>query len=194
MTLTANHARYLRRLIGESQKPIFLPTVTKAILLAALQAAEIEMLQTIGFISPFDYTQRPVCGVWNLHHLIGHLADWDRYFLNWLAAMTHEPQQALYWDDDGNRFNAWLQEQRRDEAWQQTWRDFRQNRWRFQQQLKTVPDTILLEPQQNTPFPTIGHCAWSALEHYLDHAAGVRCAIGLPLAKDLLAFHGPYTD
>jgi hypothetical protein len=194
MTLSAYHTRHLRRLVGEPLAPVILPTSSKAIMLAALQAAEIELLQTIGLLSPADYDQRPVCGFWTLHDLIGHLADWDSYFLNWLAGMTNEPQQDLYWDDDGDQFNTWLYDQRRGEPWEQTWSDFRQNRQVFQQRLAAIPDMQFLNEQRNAPFPTVYHCAWSALEHYLDHAAGVRRELQVQLPEELLFFHGPYTD
>ena len=106
VTLTAYHARYLRSLIGESLASTLLPTASKAMMLAALQAAEIEFLQTISLVSEADRAQRPLCGVWSLHDLIGHLADWDRYFLNWLAVLTNDPVQDLYWHEDGDQFNA----------------------------------------------------------------------------------------
>ena len=48
--------------------------------------------------------------------------------------------------------------------------------------------------RENAPFPTVYHCAWSALEHYLDHAAGLRRECQLQLPDELLTFHGPYTD
>ena len=194
MTLTAFHTRYLRYLVGKTLTPDILPTASKVIMLAALQAAEIELLQTIALVSPSDYAQRSVCGFWTLHDLIGHLADWDRYFLNWLAALSDKPEQDLYWDDDGDRFNAWLHDQRRGENWEQTWTDFRQNRQTFHQGLMVVSDTQFLREQKDAPFPTIYHCAWSALEHYLDHAAGVRRELRCQLPEELLSFRGPYTD
>jgi hypothetical protein len=103
VTLTATHARHLRRLLGEPLVSVVAPTASKAVMLAALQAAEIELLQTIALVSPGDADRTAVCGFWTLHDLIGHLADWDRYFLNWLAAMTDGRQQELYWDEDGGR-------------------------------------------------------------------------------------------
>ncbi|MBV7336567.1 ClbS/DfsB family four-helix bundle protein [Chloroflexi bacterium TSY] len=194
MTLTASHSRYLRCLVGEPRTPVILPGASKTIMLANLQAAEIELLQTISFIAPADYDQLPICGFWTLQDLLGHLADWDTYFLNWLAILTGRPQQDLYWNEDGDQFNAWLYERRRDKTWAETWVDFRQNRQSFYQWLTDVPDTEVLLAKENSPFPTIYHCAWSALEHYLDHAAGVRRALNFQMPDELLSFHGPYTD
>lgn len=194
VTLTAQHAHYLRRQIGAPLEPIIAPTASKATMLSALEAAEIDLLQTITTIQPTLVTQQLVCGAWTLHELIGHLADWDRYFDNWLAELTGRPTVDLHWDDDGDAFNAWLNDQRRGEPWAQTWEVFRGNRQRLHGHLRIVTDEDFLWEQDRSPFPSIYHCAWSALEHYLDHATGLRRERQMPLAEDLLHFRGPYTD
>lgn len=102
----------------------------------------------------------------------------------------NEPQPALAWDEDGNQFNAWLYEGQRGETWQ----DFRHNRWTSQQRFASVSAAALLSERSDAPFPTIYPCAWSALEHYLDHAAGVRCTLQCQLPEARLSFHGSYTD
>ena len=93
LTLTTYHSHHLRRLVGEPLTPVILPTASKAVMLAALQAAEIELLQTIAVIATTDADQRPVCGIWTLQDLLGHLADWDTYFHNWLADLTDSPSK-----------------------------------------------------------------------------------------------------
>ena len=195
LTLIAQHARHLRRLIGAPRELVISPTASKATMLAALQAAEIDLLQTISTLLPTISAQQPVCGIWTLQELTGHLADWDRYFDNWLAGLSARPTQEFYWDDDGDAFNAWLCEQRRGEAWVQTWSDFRNNRQTLIAHLQVVPeDHFLREQSDSQSFPSIYHCAWSALEHFLDHAAGLRRVLNLPIAEELLVFRGPYTD
>lgn len=194
VSLTAQHACDLRHLVGASLEPKIAPTASKAIMLAALHAAEIDLLQTIATL-PTITAQQPVCGHWTLQELLGHLADWDRYFDNWLAGLTGNPTQALYWNDNGDAFNAWLCDQRQGESWAQTWDDFRSNRQTLLAHLQTVSEENFLREQLNSgSFPSVYHCAWSALEHYLDHAAGFRRALHMPLVEDLLYFHGPYTD
>jgi hypothetical protein len=93
----------------------------------------------------------------------------------------------------GDHFNAWLYERRKGEKWEQTWQDFRQNRCALHLRLLAVHDEDFLREQQGAPFPTVYHCAWSALEHYLDHAAGMRRELQLSLPAELLSFQGPYT-
>ncbi|MEZ4870496.1 MAG: hypothetical protein R3C14_54710 [Caldilineaceae bacterium] len=73
--------------------------------------------------------------------------------------------------------------------------DFRDNRQHLIVQLQAVPEEHFLREQpESGSFPSVYHCAWSALEHYLDHAAGLRRQLNVPLAEELLHFHGPYTD
>jgi hypothetical protein len=197
VTAAAGHARHLRTLIGDRLEPNPSTSASKALMLAALQAAELDMLQTIALVAPADRDRLAVCGHWTLHDLVGHLADWDNYFLDWLETLIGTPPPARYWDDDGDRFNAWLNEQRQGQPWAQAWADFRINRQRLCQQLVRVPEKSFLRQdrrRRSAPFPSVYHCAWSALEHYLDHAAGVRRQLACPVPGDLLQFHGPYTD
>jgi hypothetical protein len=191
--LGVTHARYLRSLVGEPLMTEIAPTASKAIMLAALQAAEIEMLQTVALVPVAKRSKLPVRGFWTLQDLLGHLADWDTYFINWLAALTGEPQQDLYWGNDGDAFNAWLYKRRRGESWKKTWGDFRGNRQMLYERLEAVPEKSFMRKKAG-PFPSVYHCAWSALEHYMDHAAGMRRELQLPIAKELLSYHGPYTD
>jgi len=195
VTVTAQHARELRRLIGAPLAPQIAPTASKVLMVAALNAAEIDLLQTIATLLPTITAQQTVCGHWTLQDLLGHLADWDRYFDNWLAGLTDSATQDLYWDDDGDRFNAWLCEQRKGEPWEQTWADFRGNRQTLVAHLQVVSDIDFLREQpESTSYPSVYHCAWSALEHYLDHTAGLRRELQMPIAEELWHFRGPYTE
>ena len=194
VALAAQHAHDLRRMVGDPLVPTVSASASKAVMLAALQAAELDLLQTLTLLPPAVYDRQPVCGVWTAHDLIGHLADWDSYFLDWLGDLCGEPHPERHWDDDGDRFNAWLLQRRHGEPWGQTWADLRANRRSLHQRLAAVPEDLFLREHDDRPFPTVYHCAWSALEHYLDHAAGVRRRLGAPLADALLHFRGPYTD
>jgi hypothetical protein len=195
-TLTAHHALQMRRLIGAPDAPVIASTGSKAMMLVAMQAAEIDLLTTLSLIPSEERLTHPVCGFWTLHGLAGHLADWDVYFLNWLGVLRSDEPQTLYWDEDGDAFNHWLWQRRQGEAWEKTWRDFRTNRKvLFDSFAQVSADEFMRDqpPNAHISYPTIYHCAWSALEHYLDHAAGVRRQLGLALPEELLHFQGPYT-
>jgi hypothetical protein len=165
-------------------------------MLAALRAAEIDLLMTFRLVPRDEVDSRALCGVWTLNELAGHLADWDRYFLYWLGLLRGNAPQIMLWDDDGDLFNHALQMQRQGDRWEKTWVDFRTNRTDLHDAFAKVPteDFIGQQPSnEHVAYPTIYHCAWSALEHYLDHAAGVRRALQLSLPSELLHFNGPYT-
>ncbi|MGQ0604459.1 MAG: DinB family protein [Anaerolineales bacterium] len=167
---------------------------SKAMMLAALEAAEIELLATLAAIPAKRRSTQPVCGHWTTLQLVGHLADWDVYFLNWLTELCGGTSLDLHYDNDGDRFNQWLQDQRKGQPWKKVWHDFRENRRCFVERLRQVPERKFLAKQKSMPYPTIYHCAWSALEHYLDHAAGVRREAKMDVPAEFLHFHGPYTD
>ncbi|MEZ4684327.1 MAG: hypothetical protein R2932_59955 [Caldilineaceae bacterium] len=114
VTVTAQHAHDLRRLIGAPLAPKIAPTASKVLMLTALNTAEIDLLQTIATLFPAILRNRR-SAVTGRCKILGHLADWDRYFDNWLAGLTGNATQDLYWDEDGDRFNAWLCVQRQGE-------------------------------------------------------------------------------
>lgn len=197
ITLTAQHARTLRVQLGPEVQAEIAPGAGKGLMLAVLEAAEIELLATLAAIPVRQRAHQRVCRRWTALQLIGHLADWDVYFLNWLRTLCAETADELHYDSDGDRFNAWLQEQRVGQRWPRAWGDFRANRAQFVERLRQVPEHAFITKPAGRgpmPFPTIYHCAWSALEHYLDHAAGVRREARMPVPAELLNFHGPYTD
>jgi putative heme iron utilization protein len=75
--LTAAHALALRQQVGAMDTIQVAPTGCKAIMLAALQVAEIDILTTFPHVAVDGYDAHQVCGMWTLHDLTGHLADWD---------------------------------------------------------------------------------------------------------------------
>jgi hypothetical protein len=169
---------------------------SKELMLAAMRAAELDLLITFRLVAREEVDSRPLCGIWTLNQLAGHLADWDRYFLYWLGLLRGDTPKEIYWNEDGDAFNHYWVTQREGDPWEETWQDCRARRAQLHEALEQVPPDEFLRVQPRNPhvsYPTIYHCAWSALEHYLDHAAGVRRELGLPLPQELLRFHGPYT-
>lgn len=183
----------MRVLVGPRTEAVIPHGASKQIMLAALEAAELDLLHTLHVIPAGDRSSRLACGAWTTHDVVAHLADWDTYFLNWLKPLCGETQDELHYDNDGDCFNQWLQEQRVGQSWQRVWRDMRINRQVFVAKLASVSDRNFLK-KQNTSFGTVYHVAWSALEHYLDHAAGLRRELHIAVPDELLHFHGPYTD
>ena len=180
ITLTAQHARNLRVQVGPSLEASITTAASKTVMINALHAAELDLLLALSVLTQNDTPLGPVCGIWTVQDLIGHLADWDAYFNNWLADLTGNPTRDLHWDEDGDRFNAWLNQQRRGNLWDQDWRDFRRNRCELVNNLKAISDDEFLQKisdRRLAPYLTVYHCAWSALEHYLDQCDRLASSI-----------------
>jgi hypothetical protein len=196
VALAAHHALHLRQWIGAADAPVMAMDASKEKMLAALRAAEIDLLLTFRLVARDEVDSRPVCGVWTLNQLAGHLADWDELFVYWLGLLRGNAPQAIYWDEDGDALNDYMVNLRAGDLWADTWAECRARRTGFYEALAQVPPEEFLRVQparKEVSYPTIYHCAWSALEHYLDHAAGVRRHLGLALPSALLSFHGAYT-
>ena len=192
---SAAYVRELRDDIGAYERPDRGPQGTKKLMLRALAAADIEMLLTVSLVPVSNRQTQGVCEEWTLHDLLGHLADWDFYFSAWLLQLTSGEEPSLYFTEDGDQFNDWLMKNRAGANWDKNWRDFRDNRAQLIASLGQVSeaDFILERNNEKSSFPTVYHCAWSALEHYIHHAADIRRELGVDAPEELLDFHGPYT-
>ncbi len=191
--LAAKHSRTMRLMIGPANEAVIPQTASKQAMIAAIEAAELDMHLTVGGIPVEKRMDLLVCGEWTTRDVIAHLADWDVYFAAWLEQLCTGKPNELYFDHDEHRFNEWLQQQRKSQTWEQLWNDFQINRQAILDRLRTVSENEFLSKKE-APFGTIYHCAWSALEHYLDHSSGIRREIGMALPKELLHFQGPYTE
>ncbi len=189
------HARELRCDIGAYDTAAMNPGGCKQDMMRALAAAEIEMLLTAALAPVGNRQTQGVCEEWTLYDLLGHLADWDTYFLAWLQQLTSGEEPSLYFTEDGDRFNDWLLENRQGASWNTNWHDFRHNRTQLITALQQVPEDEFVKKRNNqhSSFPTVYHCAWSALEHYIHHAADIRRQLGIDAPAQLLDFRGPYT-
>jgi uncharacterized damage-inducible protein DinB len=167
---------------------------SKAVMLAALRSARDDLLASAALVPEAERATRPVCGVWTLKDVVGHLADWDRWFLNCVYAMIGGPAQDLDWPDDEHVINGRIYVARRDRPWEWNWSDCREARRALTEALERIPEDVWKQQYTDrSPFPTLYHCAWSALEHYLDHAAVLRAELPVAMPKRLLHFKGLYT-
>lgn len=191
--IAAERAHTLRAQVGAYDMATPPAHASKQIMMLALRAADTSLLLSLTAIDEGERETRPVCGDWTASMLIGHIADWDAYFLAWLSATLGNASPQLEMEDNLDTLNARLQAQRGSSDWQINWRDFQSNRAQLLGQLDAVPADAFLATRTAGRYATVYHLAWSALEHVLEHAADVRRACGLALPESLLAFHGPYT-
>jgi DinB superfamily len=171
---------------------------SQIILLAALEAARDDFYASAELVPIKERETRPVCGHWTLKDVLGHLADWDAFYLNTFYVMIGEPTTDLGWqdEDDSDALNEKLVKARANQSFEQVWQESQSARSNLLTELRLISDEMLGDPYggDDSPYPTPYHCFWSALEHYLDHAAVIRRELKVPFPKNLLTFKGPYTD
>lgn len=167
-------------------------TGPKNILLAALRAAHADFLTSASSVPETEHTTLAVCGWWTLKDLLGHLADWDIFFLNCLNGDMGTVRGIPMMRDE-DEFNAALQASRAHQPLAEITADFEHIRHTFLSKIDSLSQEELQRPSPGTvPYPTLYHDIWATVEHYLDHAAGLRRQLNMPLPKWLLTFTGPY--
>jgi hypothetical protein len=187
------HAEDLRRWRATLQT-VNIPGA-KNILLDALGAAWNDFRSTADLVPENERETRPICGVWTLKDVYGHMADWDTYFNSMARKMLGLDYRIVDWDEDGDKLNERWAQARRGQSWAQIIIDFKNAfRW-LMTTLVTTDEKVFQQLANNadSPYPSLYHCAWSALEHYLDHAAIIRKELPIDVPDRLKVFEGPYT-
>ncbi|MEP6984335.1 MAG: DinB family protein [Chloroflexota bacterium] len=181
-----------RKTLPESPLP-----PSTVILHAALEAARDDLWATVALIPMSDRETIPVCGAWTLKDVLGHLADWDDWYLNTFSAMIGEPTTALSWsadEADGNALNEKLVIASRKQSLKQVSDHCKAARAALITELQSISDDMLADPYggEDSSYPSAYHCLWAALDHYLDHAAIIRRELKLKFPKYLLQFKDAY--
>lgn len=170
---------------------------SKVIMHAALETARDDLLATALLVPPKERETLPVCGKWTLKDVLGHLADWDDWYLNTFYAMIGEPTKTLGWSDeeDGDAINEKLVLANRKQSFDQVWEHFQSARAVLIDEMQSVSDDMLADPYggDHSSYPSAYHCLWAALDHYLDHAAVIRRELKVKFPKYLLQFKGPFS-
>jgi hypothetical protein len=174
-------------------QPLANSTGPKRLLRAALDAAQDDLNATVALLPAAGRATRPLVGDWTARDLVGHLADWDALFSHWFKTLLGRRSAEPYFDEDGDALNAHYAAARRRQPWAEAWADAQGARGAFLRLVTRTPEADLLRPRPGGSFPTAYHCAWSALEHVLHHAADLRAGLALPFPAWLLHFEGPYT-
>lgn len=169
----------------------------RVVLQAALEAARMDFTASAALVDESERETRPVCGHWTLKDVLGHLADCDDHYLHVVHVMLDEPGDPFRTTNpiEDEKFNEDRAKKRRKYAYQKQLSDFESSRRELIAALERLSDEELSFPYSgdSSPYPTIYHCFWSALEHDLDHAAVLRRELHIKFPKYLLRFKGPYT-
>jgi len=117
-------------------------TGPKPVLLAALDAARHELLACAALI-PAEWDSRPVCGVWTLKDVLGHIADWEQVGVEGLRDMAGGTAPQVEFIADIEAWNQVHAGVRRDQPWEKAWGDLYAIRRDFLEVLAGMSQTAL---------------------------------------------------
>jgi hypothetical protein len=191
--LAGERAMELRRRIGPFDEPIVPEGASQTEMLQALRASELDMLVTLMFVPEAERPTACVFGDWTLNQTVGHLADWDSFYLDSLRELEGNSLGARHWPEDADEMSQLLMQMRSRVSFEQNWRDFRVNRIALIESLERMRPDRFLQATPGKRFETPYHLAWSALDHFLEHVTHARTELGMHLPDHLLSFKGPFS-
>lgn len=153
----------------------------KAILQAALESGRQEMLTTAALVPPAERLTRPVCGVWTLKDLLGHLADWEWYGVEKLDGPPTRRALNMRFRGDIQGWNEAHAAARQDQPWDEVWADFQAARLALGQCLEKMSQEDLAQPF-SVPWGrnwTVYRWLHLWLHHEREHAADLRANLDL---------------
>lgn len=177
-----DHANELAAWRNHQAKDVVRQGGPKYMLRAIFKATRKEFLTLVDLIPADERMTRPVCGVWDLKDLVGHLTDWERVGLDGLCQLADgQTPQFDYEIPNFDAFNNENAEIRATQSWEQVWSDFTTTRKDFtdvfdQMSAEALAQTIPT-PWGGTIPAYVWVMVWAGHEH--EHAIDVRGALNL---------------
>ncbi|MBK6326810.1 MAG: DinB family protein [Chloroflexi bacterium] len=165
----------------------------KFLLRAQLKATRREILSLVAVVPPDERIQRPVCGVWTLKDLLGHLTDWEKVGVEGLRQLVDEQTPEFAQTiTDFDVFNAANAAARMDQSWEAVWADFTATRQSLLALVDELPEPALARPFQAPWGSTVSAYTWLLvwMGHDHEHAIDVRHALGVSGWPNYLTRHG----
>jgi uncharacterized protein (TIGR03083 family) len=180
----AEHARELARWRKKLPPEIRrLRRGPKFVLRALLKATRKALVTLVALLPEAERTTRPVCGLWTLKDLVGHLTDWERvgvYGLQQIVAgYTPEFEQTI---TDFDAFNAAHAAARQDQPWEQVWAEFQVTRQTLLNLLADLSEEALARSFATPWGTTVTSYRWVSIwsHHEHEHTVDIRRALRLP--------------
>ncbi|MGC8958456.1 MAG: DinB family protein [Chloroflexia bacterium] len=150
----------------------------RALLRAALSAGREELLAAAELVSPEERASRPVCGVWTLKDVLGHIADWEAYLLVGLRDMAAGRPPRVGYVPDEEAWNQAHARARRDQPWETVWADFQGVHQALLEVLERMDPADLERTFPGVWEPITCPYTWflPALAHDREHAGDIRRA------------------
>jgi len=177
-----DHARQLeewRETLPREKRTAVTP---RFILLAILNTTRKAFLALLPLFPEAEWTTRPVCGVWTMKDLIGHLTDWEIVGVDALRQLNEgrTPEFDIVIDsfDEFNNPNAAA---RKDQPWAEVWAEFEAVRQEMMEILADITPQNLARTFQAPWGGDVPGTFWPLIwaGHELEHAVDVRAALGL---------------
>jgi hypothetical protein len=152
------------------------------LLRAYLKATRKELTTLVDHIPAAERVIKPVCGIWTLKDLVGHLTDWELVGLAGLrqlvAGLTPKFNEQVEDFDEWNNAHAAA---RRDQPWDVVWRAFEETRNELMRLLDEMKDDVWQRPFSSPWGTEINGYFWMVVwaDHEQEHAADVRAALNL---------------
>lgn len=152
------------------------------LLRAILHAGRKAFLALLPLMPPDEWITRPVCGVWTMKDLLGHLADWEKVAVDGMrqlaAGQTPEFDVTIADFDAFNNPNAAA---RKGQPWEEVWADFQTTRDALLELLAQATAADLARSFAAPWGGDIRGYQWLHIwpGHDMEHAVDVRAALQL---------------
>jgi uncharacterized protein (TIGR03083 family) len=175
-----NHAAELALWRSSQSSRIIYQIGPKPVLRAIIQATRKEFLTLVDLIPEAERTTKPVCGVWTIKDLAGHLTDWERVGVDGLRQLAAgQTPEFDYEIPDFDAFNNKNAAARAHQSWDEGWADFTSTRQELTSLFDELPETALTRMMPTPWGRTMPAYAWMLVwaGHEHEHAIDVRRAL-----------------
>ncbi len=178
----AHHGRQLAAWRATLPRETLRSATPVYVLRALLHSSRQAFQALLPLIPQAEWTTRPVCGVWTMKDLLGHLTDWEKVAVDGLrplaAGQTPEFDYTL---DNFDTFNNRNAAARADQSWDAVWADYETTRATL---LDLLAQTAPANLQRPFAVPWGGELpgyVWLLIwpGHEMEHAIDARAALGL---------------
>ncbi len=156
-------------------------TGCKEVLLAALDAARLELLAASDLVPEGERDSRRVCGEWTLKDLLGHIADWEQFGAEGLRLMAAGQPPEVEPVEDITAWNLVHVDSRREQPWKAVWKDLHTTRQSLLAVLEEINDAELAQRFRFPWGPEGSPYQWVTVFHRHDreHAGDMRAWAGI---------------
>lgn len=155
---------------------------------ALVRATRKEFLSVAANVPEEEKSSRPVCGVWTLQDVVGHIADWEAHGVEGIEKVL--AGESVLTNPFGADIPAWNDAHaaaRQGQSWDQVWHDYQTTRQNFFYALDQITQEQLSCPLR-TPWGDMNLYRWINIwtHHEREHAADLRRELALPDTPDYL--------